>query len=326
MKKSSTGTKALFVAFVSLAALTAAHGAQAPDSADKPASDKAADDGAKQQEELTTLRGKAQQLNQQIQNATPKPMNSKGRDVGGKADAGMKRDPSRGAAKGAMGNMGAMGDMNDAPMRDMSDMGMMDAGMSGPQSAASSGMGMMDHMGGKGMMGMGGPGAMQSSLPGFPGQSRLYHIGATGFFLDHPEHIALTAEQAQALTLRKEQAQLQQDMLAQKIERAEEELWQLTASDQPQAGAIEKKARSIEKMRADQRIAFIRAVGDAAKVLTDHQRHQLTGMLPPEPKMSDEPAPNQTSDGAMPPMEPMGPMEPMKPMEPMEPMEHLPEM
>ena len=31
--------------------------------------------------------------------------------------------------------------------------------------------------------------SMPSALPGFPGQSHLYHIGATGFFLDHPEHI-----------------------------------------------------------------------------------------------------------------------------------------
>ena len=38
-------------------------------------------------------------------------------------------------------------------------------------------------MGGKGMAGMKTPAA----LPAFPGTSHIYHIGATGFFLDHPE-------------------------------------------------------------------------------------------------------------------------------------------
>lgn len=295
MKKPSTMTKkTLFAAFVSLAALSAAHGAQAPDPADKAAPDNAAVDDAKRQDELTTLRDKAQQLNEQVQKATPRPMGS----PGGKANMGMKRDGSPGAA------MGMMGKMNDAQMGEMDNMG---AGMPESQSGGSGGMGMMDRMGGREMMGMGGQGAMQSSLPGFPGQSRLYHIGATGFFLDHPEHIALTPEQKQALTQRKERAVMEQDALTRRIEQAEQELWNLTASDQPQAGAIEKKARSIEKMRAEQRIAFIRAVGDAARVLSDHQRHQLTGLLPPEPAsdLTDMPSPDQTSDGAMPPMEPM---------------------
>ena len=54
-----------------------------------------------------------------------------------------------------------------------------------------------------------------------------------------------------------------------KISAAEEQLWQLTASDQPSQSSVEAKAREIERMRADERLAFIRAVGEAAKVLTD---------------------------------------------------------
>ena len=42
----------------------------------------------------------------------------------------------------------------------------------------------------KGMGGM----KMSSALPGFPGSSHLYHIGSTGFFLDHPTHITLTSD------------------------------------------------------------------------------------------------------------------------------------
>ena len=53
-----------------------------------------------------------------------------------------------------------------------------------------------------GMMSMGG-GSMaampQSALPGFPGASHLYDLGATGFFLDHKTHIALTIQQQGAL-------------------------------------------------------------------------------------------------------------------------------
>ena len=296
----------MFAAFVSLAALSTAQGAQAQNSA---APDKTAVDDAKRQDELTTLGEKAQQLNEQVQEATPSPMGS----PGGKANMKMKRDGSPGPA------MGMMGKMN---VEQTGEMGKMGAGMAMSQPGDSGGMGMMDKMGGMEMMGMTdmrGPAAMQSTLPGFPGQSRLYHIGATGFFLDHPEHIALTPEQKQALTQRKDQAMAQQNALTRRIEQAEQELWDLTASDQPQAGAIDKKARSIEKLRTDQRIAFIRAVGDAAKVLTDHQRHQLTGLLPPEPA-ADAPvvsSPDQAGDGTM---------QPMEPMDPMEPMEHSPEM
>ncbi|MBX9737491.1 MAG: hypothetical protein K2X32_11250, partial [Phycisphaerales bacterium] len=93
------------------------------------------------------------------------------------------------APRPASGGMGMMDD-------DKMEMG----GMGG--SAAGGGMsmdGMMQKMDGMmkmmgmGSMPMGGAGspaamAMPSALPGFPGASHIYHIGATGFFLDHPEH------------------------------------------------------------------------------------------------------------------------------------------
>jgi len=188
------------------------------------------------------------------------------------------------AAQPAAG--GGMGMMDD----DMMMSGMGGGGMSG---GSGGGMGMMDMDGmmkmmGMGDMPMGGAGSpaamsMPSALPGFPGASHIYHIGATGFFLDHPEHITLTLEQQTALNQQKEQALLQQAELQRKVEQAEQELWVLTGSDTPDAGKIEAKAREIEKLRADQRIAFIRAVGNAATLLTDEQRKQLTGMLPPAP-------------------------------------------
>ena len=122
---------------------------------------------------------------------------------------------------------------------------------------------------------------MSSALPGFPGASHLYHVGATGFFLDHPEHLTLTMEQQTALSRIKEKALLEQATTQRKIEGTEQELWTLTGADQPIVDKVDAKVREIEKLRADQRLAFIRAVGEAAQVLTDEQRKTLLGQSPP---------------------------------------------
>ena len=160
------------------------------------------------------------------------------------------------------------------------------AGM--PPSAPSPAMSMdkmeMAAMMGMGPMGAPAPGAMpQSALPGFPGASHLYHIGATGFFLDHPQHIALMMEQQAVLTTAKEQADLARSTAERATEQAEQDLWSLTASDQPDAAKIEAKLAEISKLTGDKRIAFIRAVGEASKLLTDDQRKVLTGFAPPAP-------------------------------------------
>ena len=125
------------------------------------------------------------------------------------------------------------------------------------------------------------PNMPQSALPGFPGVSHLYHIGATGFFIDHAQHINLTAEQQTALNKMKEAALTAKTNSDHQIEQAEQELGVLTSSDQPEAAKIETKVREIEKLRVDERLSFIRAVGEAAKLLTDDQRKILTGAMQP---------------------------------------------
>jgi len=141
-------------------------------------------------------------------------------------------------------------------------------------------VGMMGMMRGMGMMGkmkqMGGASDMTvpTALPGFPGASKLYHIGATGFFLDHGEHLKLAIDQQSQLNKIKEKTALDQASGERKIEEAEQDLWKLTAGDQPDVNRIEKKIREIEKIRGDQRLSFIRAVGDAAKILT-HEQHEI---------------------------------------------------
>jgi hypothetical protein len=187
----------------------------------------------------------------------------------------------------------------------------------GAMTMGNQGKGMMEMMRPKtrddDMMGIGAMGGMKSpvamatpsALPGFPGQSHLYHIGATGFFLDQPQHIALTTQQQQMLAQHKQQSVLRQADLQRQIDAAEEKLWQLTGADQPQIGNIDKQVREVERLRADQRIAFIRAVGETAKVLTDQQRRQLTGIAPAQ---SADPVPMSMPDSNQPKPDSMGHM------------------
>ena len=87
----------------------------------------------------------------------------------------------------------------------------------------------------------------------------------------------LITQQQFALNRVKQQAELNQASLDRKIEEGEQELWVLTSSDQPDAGKIEAKIREIEKLRGDQRFAYIRSVGEAAGVLSEEQRMTLVG-------------------------------------------------
>ena len=66
-------------------------------------------------------------------------------------------------------------------------------------------------------------------------------------------------------------------------EQAEQELWALTAVDQPNAKAIGTKIADIGKITADERYAFILSVVEASKILTDQQRQSLTGFAPADP-------------------------------------------
>jgi hypothetical protein len=189
--------------------------------------------------------------------------------------------PTIGMQMGAGGQPSGMGRMEGDHMG----MGMqgqgggmssMTAGGGSPSgSGVMGGMDMMGKVSGSGRM------PMPSALPGFPGASHLYHVGATGFFLDHLEHITLTMEQQTALSRIKEKVLLDQATTQRKNEGAEQELWTLSAADQPAADKVDAKVREIEKVRADQRLAFIRAVGEAAQVLTDEQRKVLLGQISP---------------------------------------------
>ncbi len=214
---------------------------------------------------------------------------------GGAAMPGMSGGNS--SMQGMSGGGGGMGMMGMDQMK-MSGMGGGEGGMSGGGGMAGGTgmMGMMDQMMGMGMSRMGGgmnTGGMASALPGFPGASHIYHLGATGFFLDHGSHITLSVDQQKQLGMMKQQSLLNQATLQRRIDQAEQELWDLTGADAPDVTKVEAKAREIEQLKTEQRLAFIRDVGKAAAVLTDEQRQQLTGMAPANP------APAPTQPGAM---------------------------
>lgn len=119
--------------------------------------------------------------------------------------------------------------------------------------------------------------AASSALPGIPGLSRLYHIGATGFFLNQAEHIALTIKQQVALNRLKQKSLLSRSTAQRNIDEAEQQLWELTGINEPDLAQIQAKVEAIEKLRGEQRLAFIESVGEAVKLLTDEQRKVLTG-------------------------------------------------
>lgn len=198
--------------------------------------------------------------------------------------------------------MGSMGGKASSPMPGM-------GGMSGNSSGGMGGMpGGMGGMSGSSPGGMEGgccmgsmgqaPGSMQTSLPGFPGASHIYHVGATGFYLQYADKLGLSTSQKTSLNDIKQRALVDQSNQQRKIDEAEQALWLLTAAEQPDAASVEAKIREIEKLQADQRLGFIRAVGEAAKVLTDDQRKMVLGLAPMSGSAASSPsAPKQMNMG-----------------------------
>lgn len=259
---------------------------------------------AKQIKELRAQVARLQAaLDQQRQPAprpsTPAPAQQPPPGMGGMGKMGednmeddkMGQMPPDGMDGGEMGPMpaGGMGMMG----MDMGEMGMPPEGMKMPAEMMRGEMGMPAR---PGMPSGGTPGAAaagsmpasggmkmdckaprsMSALPGVPGTSHMYHIGSTGFFLDQPG-IKLTGDQRGALTKIKERALRERGNAERSTGQAEQQLWALTGAGQPDATRVEAKAREIERLRTNQRLAFIQSVGQATKILTSQQRGQLLG-------------------------------------------------
>ena len=117
------------------------------------------------------------------------------------------------------------------------------------------------------------------ALPAFPGSAHLYHLGSRNFFLDAADALSLSSDQRGRLSVLSQTSTLDRAETRRRIEGAERHLWTLTAADAPDLGMIEADVREIERLRADDRLAFIRAVGDGAHLLTAAQRAMLISEL-----------------------------------------------
>lgn len=218
-------------------------------------------------------------------------------DTGDAADVGMGMNMMRmgmkmmGRGMKDQGSMNMQSNTNSDAMSGGMKMGMGGMGMMSGKKGMMGGMGSKKGMGGMGMM-MGGMGmkmmgSMESSadqrthivsaLPGFPGASHIYHVGATGFFIDHGVHLSLNDEQMSLLNDIREKETLRQSTLSRRTEELEQELWVLTSADQPLADKVEAKIREITALDAEKRMSFIRSVGAAAKVLSQEQVSRLKG-------------------------------------------------
>lgn len=200
--------------------------------------------------------------------------------MGDKGEMGAMAPRGKAAAMPPSGGMGMMDGMME--MGDKAGMGGMPAGGKGMAAAPEMGMCCMGGMGGatpqpgSGMAAMSPP---SSAMPGQPGASHLYHIGSTGFFLNHSQHITLTGNQRLSLNRLKEKAVLERASEQRRIDQSEQELYSLTGADQLDNPRVQAKISEIEKLRGEQRMNFIRAVGEATNVLTHEQHLALMGTM-----------------------------------------------
>lgn len=174
-------------------------------------------------------------------------------------------------------------------------------------SAAGCCAGMMGKMGVAGSAPESASATMPSELAGFAGVSHVYHVGATDFFLNYSTALKLTTHQQAAINGIKEKSMGDQATAQRRTDQAEQELWMLTSSDRPDSKTLETKVREIERLKGDQRIAFIRSVGEAARVLTDEQRAALLGTSAPQAAQMTAP---QGSAGSVKPQGGMGSTDP----------------
>lgn len=226
-------------------------------------------------ETVAELQTKVSKVSSEIETETDQTQNHSEEDHNHGSDSQTDKTSSdQGMAMGqdakemGMGMHGKDMKMKDMPMKSKG------GGMAMGQDAKEMNMMGMMH-GGMEMKKMGDKEVPTSALPGFPGISHIYHVGATGFFLDHADHLQLSDEQKTKLESLKEASQKQQNEFQNKIEEAEKEVWSLTGSDQPDVQKILEKVKFSENLKTDRRLSFIKAVGEAASVLSTQQRELL---------------------------------------------------
>ncbi len=223
------------------------------------------------QAQITALRQQVIKLQDALkQSKSMKSGSSQGATGSEKPAAGMDRMADGNGEMGAMpAGGGAMKDQNPSAMEAKACCGM----SMGKPMAKSGGQPQDGKMGG---MSQGMPGQAGSPMAGakMTETPHLLHIGAKDFYLDHAQHLGLTAEQKQNLEKVKMAATSDKAASQKQIAVAQGELWQLTSADQPNTNAIDAKVKEIATMQADEQVMFIHSVAEASNMLTPQQTMQ----------------------------------------------------
>ncbi len=112
---------------------------------------------------------------------------------------------------------------------------------------------------------------------GLPKAAHLLHLGVAGFFLDTRIRPQLSADQRARLRGLRDASRDGWTAQESELGALEVQLWQLTGAVEPPLPLIESKVAEIERLRASQRMAFIRAVLEASEVLDEAQSELLVG-------------------------------------------------
>ncbi len=142
---------------------------------------------------------------------------------------------------------------------------------------------------------MAGASTAAGSLPPAMGAPHIYQLGADTLFLDQASAIGLTREQQKSLTALKERAAVANATTQRKIDQSEQDLWVLSSSEAPDLAKIEAKVGEIARLGGQQRMDFIRTIGEAVGDLSDAQRRAVASQEGPTPPGAMPPAPNASA-------------------------------
>ncbi len=111
-----------------------------------------------------------------------------------------------------------------------------------------------------------------------PEASHLLHLGVPRFYRDYRRRLQLSADQVKALKTTQEAALAAWYSQQEKIDNLELQVWVLTGDPTFRDEQLVGLLQDLESARASQRLDYIRAVRDAAGMLTSEQQRRLRGI------------------------------------------------
>lgn len=99
----------------------------------------------------------------------------------------------------------------------------------------------------------------------------VLHLGERDFYLDRRRELALTEAQVRQLTAHRSHWLTEREQREAAIDSAETRLWQLTQAVAPNPDQVAAAVRDVERLRSEQRLAFIESVSAAVSTLTPAQ-------------------------------------------------------